>query len=143
MATAAQRSQKLSEGQQPESIAKLLEQTALAFNKKLGPLEAEAHLEAWAGLVRELGMPHFQRALKQAIAESQFFPKLEAISSRVPSGLKLIGVADPNCKKCEGTSWERLFEGLTVGAEGRLGKPLDPRLGAVRRCSCWRKVEAA
>jgi hypothetical protein len=129
--------------QQSEWLGRLLEETARSFNKSLNALEAEAHLEAWAGLVKAIGRPHFEKALKRAIAESQFFPKLEQISSRIPSGLKLIGVADPNCKKCDGTSWERVVTGLTVGAEGRPGKPVDPRLGAVKRCGCWRKLEAA
>jgi hypothetical protein len=100
-------------------------------------------LEAWSALVRKIGRPHFERALKRAIAESQFFPKLEQINSRIPSGLKLIGVADANCTKCEGSGWERIFTGLTVGAEGRPGKPVDPKLGAVLRCRCWKKLEAA
>jgi hypothetical protein len=128
---------------QSEWLGRLLEDTARAYGKNLNSLEAEAHLEAWSGLVKKIGRPHFEKALKRAIAESQFFPKLEQISSRIPSGLKLIGVTDPNCKKCEGSSWERVFTGLTVGAEGRPGKPVDPRLGAVKRCGCWRKVEAA
>ena len=144
MATGAIAARQTSSGQpQSEWLGRLLEDTAKSFNKNLNVLEAEAHLEAWSALVRKIGRPHFERALKRAIAESQFFPKLEAISSRIPSGLKLIGVADPNCKKCEGTSWERIFLGLTIGAEGRAGKPIDPKSGAVRRCSCWRKAEAA
>jgi hypothetical protein len=129
--------------QQSEWLGRLLEDTARAYGKNLNSLEAEAHLEAWSALVRKIGRPHFEKALKRAIAESQFFPKLEQISSRIPSGLKLIGVVDLNCKKCDGTGWERIFTGYTVGAEGRAGKPVDLRLGAVKRCSCWRKAEAA
>jgi hypothetical protein len=132
----------LSGQQQSEWLGKALEDTTRAFNKNLNVLEAEAHLEAWSGLVKKIGRPHFERALKRAIAESQFFPKLEQISSRVPTGMKLIGVADPNCKKCDGTSWELVVTGLTVGAEGRPGKPVDRQLGAVKRCGCWRKAEA-
>jgi hypothetical protein len=123
----------------------LLEQTIAAFGRtgKITPLEAEAYLESWAGLVRKFGRQRLEKALKRAIAESQFFPKLEAITSRIPSGMKLIGVADPDCAKCVGTSWELVFEGLTVGPEDRPGRPVDRTLGAVRRCRCWRKVEAA
>jgi len=89
--------------QQSEWLGRLLEDTAKSFNKNLNALEAEAHLEAWSAMVRKIGRPHFERALKRAIAESPYFPKLEAITSRIPSDLKLIGVADPKCKKCEGT----------------------------------------
>ena len=125
-----------------EWLGTLLEETARAFNKTLTGLEAEAHLEAWGGLVRKFGRPHFERALKRSIAETQFFPKLEQITSRVPTGMKLVGRANPDCKKCAGTSWERVFTGLTVGSEDMPGRPVDPKLGAVRRCSCWRKVES-
>src|SRR5690348_749118 len=80
-----------SEPLQSEWLGRQLEDTARAYGKNLNSLEAEAHLEAWTALVRKIGRPHFERALKRAIAESQFFPKLEAITSRIPSGLKLIG----------------------------------------------------
>ncbi len=77
MATGAIADRPKSSGQQQsEWLGRLLEDTAKSFNKNLNVLEAEAHLEAWSALVRKVGRPHFERALKRAIAESQFFPKV-------------------------------------------------------------------
>lgn len=146
MATAAatmQTSPKSSGRQQTESrLEELLDQTASAFGKRLSPIEAEAHLQAWARLDKKFGRSRFEEGLKRAIAEVQFFPRLEQIESRVPEA-KLIGRTDLQCPACEGTGWERVFAGLTVGGEDRRGNSVDPKLGAVRRCACWHKVDAA
>jgi hypothetical protein len=133
-----------SSGRQPiDSLANLLEQTAQAFSKKLTPLEAEAILQSWTRLQRRFGRSAFESGLKCAIAELRFFPKLQELESRIPR-VKLVGTVDPNCKVCEGTGWERFFGGLTVGNPDT-GKrnPVDPKIGAVRRCQCWAKTEIA
>jgi hypothetical protein len=128
---------KLSGRQSNASLGTLLEETARAFGKKLTDLEAEAHLEAWAKLERAVGRSRFESGLKLAIAESEYFPKLQQIASRVPD-VKLVGKIDSACPACGGSGWERVFVGRTIG-----GHPVDARTGAVRRCCCWRKVEAA
>jgi hypothetical protein len=121
-------------------LMNLVEQTAAAYGKKITALEVESHLRAWAELVHKVGRTHFEKGLQVAISRSQFFPRVGVIESHIPSG-KLIGKPDPDCKKCDGTSWERVFTGMTAGSEGLPGRPVD-KVGAVRRCVCWRKVEA-
>ncbi len=125
-------------------LKKLLEQTAAAFGKtgKLTELECESHLRAWADLVHKVGRLRFERGLQRAISRSEFFPRLGAIEAHVSSDVKLVGKLDPKCPACRGTGWERVFSGRTVGAEGRQGRPVDPKIGAVRRCRCFTKVEA-
>jgi hypothetical protein len=118
----------------------LLEQTASAFGKtgKLTALEVESHLRGWAELANKFGRMRFERGLQIAIARSEFFPRLGAIESHIPSDVKLIGKVDPYCPACEGMGWEQVFVGKTIA-----GHAVDPKVGAVRRCSCWRKVSAA
>lgn len=131
----------LSETLPSDWLAKLLKETAGAYNKKLTEIEALAYLEAWRGLAEKVGRLKFEKALRGAIASCEFLPKLEQIKSRIPAGLKLVGKTDTQCPACDGTGWERVFLGLTIGAEGQKGNPIDPKAGAVRRCSCWRKEE--
>ena len=127
-----------------EKLTLLLEQTAQAYRKTLTPLEARAYLESWDRLMNEVGEQRFERGLKSAISELQFFPKVDQISARVPTGMKLQGRAKPDCAICEETGWERVFKGRTVGTESRPeGSPVDTVIGAVRRCLCWTKVEVA
>jgi hypothetical protein len=47
------------------------------------------------------------------------------------------------CSQCE-DGWVRVFRGVTVRAEGYWGggKPIDSKVGAVRRCQCWHEYIA-
>ena len=127
-----------------EKLSLLLEQTAQAYRKTLAPLEARSYLESWDRLMNEVGEQRFERGLKSAISELQFFPKVDQIAARVPTGMKLKGRAKPDCALCAGTGWERVFKGHTGGTDSRPeGSPVDPVTGAVRRCPCWMKVEVA
>ena len=119
-------------------LKNLLEQTAAAFGKtgKLTELECESHLRAWADLAHKVGRPRFEKALQAAISRSEFFPRVGAIESHVPTAVKQAAKVDPQCPACEGTGWERVFSGRTVG-----NNPVDPKQAAVRRCSCY-TVEA-
>jgi hypothetical protein len=125
-------------------LKRLLEQTTAAFGKmgKLTELEAESHLRAWMDLAKRYGRFRFERALQAAIARSEFFPRVGAIESHIPSAVRLVANMDDQCGSCHGTGWERIFQGRTIGGEGRRGNPIDRKAGAVRRCSCWNKVEA-
>ena len=127
-----------------EKLTSLLNETAQAYRKTLPPLEIRAYLESWDYLMNQVGEQRFERGLKIAISELQFFPKVDQISARIPPGMTLIGRALWNCGLCGGTGWERVFKGHTAGTESRPeGSPIDSVTGAVRRCPCWTKVEVA
>ena len=142
MGTAAQISPSFN--RKREKLSLLLEETAQAYRKTLTPIEARAYLESWDRKMNEVGPQRFERGLIAAISELQFFPKVDQISARIPMAMKLKGRAQWNCKLCDGTGWERVFKGHTVGTESRPeGSPVDPVTGAVRRCPCWTKAEVA
>jgi hypothetical protein len=139
---AAAITQKLLGQQQKDSISNLLSECAAAFGKKLAPLEAEAYIGAWSKLAVRVGRMRVEAAVKRAIAELQYFPKLEQLESRIPN-VHLIGRADDQCRICGGTGWEYTFEGFTCGSDDGKKNPVHKKIGAVRRCVCWQKTEIA
>ena len=126
-------------------LKRLLEQTAAAFGKagKMTELEVESHFRAWLDVANKYGRVRFERGLQAAIARAEFFPRVGAIESHIPSDVRLIVSLDEQCPRCHGSGWERVRQGKTVGVEGRRGNPIDAKTGAVRRCSCWKKIELA
>src|SRR5947209_2444990 len=110
-------------------VQTLLEQAAAAFGKadRMTQLEADSHLEAWASLASRVGRVRFEKGLKSAISECEFFPKVGQTESRLPrGGAKRKGVAEADCSDCDGTGF-------------RLTNPAERRFS---RCPCWSVVEA-
>lgn len=78
-------------------------------------------------MIAEFGESRTDRAVTQFIRNEQFF-SIAKLRDYIPPADAVTALFDPNCKTCDGTSWENV-------KYIRGGKPQS----GVRRCSvCWK-----
>lgn len=108
--------------------------------EKQGNLYA-GQLKEWARLYGRMAV---EKTIKDAINAEPELPSLAEFRKFLPAGaVRFRATTQDSCPDCEGTGWMRVFEGFTMGKDVN-GNPnrVDPKIGAVRRCHCWRKESA-
>ena len=114
----------------PSAKSILLKTCQALFAKDL----TDEETDFWAKLLQPIDVPALRFAFDNWNRSGQFFPKpadiLEQVKAFNMSIRKVDGQFRP-CGSCE-NGWIYVYEGLTPAQN-----PVDPKIGAVRRCQCW------
>src|SRR6185437_3035313 len=121
-----------------EPFAKFLDRMLLAIKGAWPNFSEEKQGQLYAGLLKDwagvYGRQALQKTIKDAINAEPELPSPADFKKYLPVGAaKLRGVTDATCPDCEGSGWMPIFHGKTM-----CGNDIEPNVGAVRRCGCWR-----
>lgn len=111
-----------------KNISAALNKTTLLFSRTLQPEEFEAWEQALAGVDPSAVIWAFADWQKNG----RFFPKPKEILDLVASYRAKNQRKFVSCGSCE-EGWIRVFTGNTAG-----GNQVDPKLGAMVRCQCFK-----
>lgn len=120
----------LSEQQKHSSlIAACLQKMALTsvFNKELTELD----YEAWEKLLTPYPLKGIDYAFENWQRNGKIWPKPVNIIELIAAWSLSNKVEFHSCGQCD-HGWVRIYQGSTHG-----GKPIDPKVGAVKRCQCF------
>lgn len=112
----------------------LLNEQASLRGKKL----SEDDFKAWEKFLAPLPAMALQEAFDNWSRNGAYFPQpkniLDLVAAyKVERRIKFQPCGQDTCQD----GWTRTFEGNTIGSSETPGTPVDPKLGAMKRCRCW------
>jgi hypothetical protein len=113
-----------------KKIRSLLHETCLRFPQaNMTSEHLESFANEWYRISRIVGLPRFAEGLGFACQSTSFFPVMADIMKHIPPS-EGAACRREYCGNCE-EGWVRVFDGFT-----EKGLPVDPEMGAVKRCPC-------
>jgi hypothetical protein len=111
-----------------------LEGASKHFTREL----TEQELKDWAEFMALLPIGLLRSAFTEWNRTGLYFPKMAQIGELV-EGFKTKATTDFRACEQDGCidGWVRIFAGQTAGTKECGPKPIDPKLGAVKRCQCF------
>lgn len=136
--------------------------TEFQGNSDIGPLylrclgaygrePRDGEMDAWLNVLGGFGSSDIDASIRRWQADSRLDDFTHRpVGARMPTAAELKQSIEAfnkrefrlnsgrfiSCGKCD-DGWIRVFKGMTVGPEPGDPQPVDPKVGAVRRCKCF------